>query len=302
MVFNRTPIGILNYPLFHKGKKMVFLEGGNCSFTKGEVLNGTHNESSYDLLFWGPLFKKFKRNLNAYEFRPVGNKQSLFDIAKTVANKDKNIIVLMDRDYDCFCGNIISGKNILYTYGYSFENDILKLPVLTGLYDSLCSIQYGKHEASKKLKQGLNHFKKEITCVLKLDITTYINSGEHIIPKNGKNIRKYIIPKKESEPALKINDLEKLFTSYYKQTKQQVVKIKPKRQFKLNVLKDCPGHIMDEYFYYYFIFVLRALGKKKANYQKELFKCNLISQFISLINQNELPQIKNYYKEIISKC
>jgi hypothetical protein len=54
--------------------------------------------------------------------RALGSKSALIDIAnEIVRGLAKHVCVTMDRYYDGHLGRLIGSKNVIYTYGYSWE-------------------------------------------------------------------------------------------------------------------------------------------------------------------------------------
>lgn len=111
MIFERTLNGLRNEHLFYGVDIVVYCEGR-------EADGATHDE-----MFWS-------RVLSAHGVRCVcksrGSKTNIMAlIESTRTGGVDGVAFAMDRDYSNFYGFPAVGDNILYTYGYSWENDIL---------------------------------------------------------------------------------------------------------------------------------------------------------------------------------
>ncbi|ELX8407747.1 MULTISPECIES: hypothetical protein [Klebsiella] len=123
MSFSRTSSGLSNMAIFCGADFIVFTEGGSKSFTSEDALNGNFNTLSVDIKFWSAVFKKygFKKRVH---FRALGSKTSAHDLALKAKNLEiSNILVVRDSDLDVFLQGKIESPFVLYTYGYSWEND-----------------------------------------------------------------------------------------------------------------------------------------------------------------------------------
>lgn len=124
MTFERSPQGQANRAIFYDVDFIVYTEGG--SQQEGIA-------RSFDALFWGGVFNSIAAPLR-FRAIPRGGKGQLVPLAEQIANgQSQKVIVAMDRDYDEIFGRIIDHKCVIYTFGYSYENDIY-------LVDKICSL------------------------------------------------------------------------------------------------------------------------------------------------------------------
>lgn len=112
-MFKRTDLGLSNEHLFHRVDIVGYCEG----------VSPLDEGASLDEAFWTKIF-----SLNGVmvKFKSTGNKSDLLKIALKIKNDEiSNVIVGMDRDYDDLLGTYVSCDNVFYTYGYSWENDVI---------------------------------------------------------------------------------------------------------------------------------------------------------------------------------
>lgn len=109
--------------IFCSADFIVFTEGGTDSFTAEEALDGNFNIRSVDIKFWSTVFNKYGFNKRLH-FRALGSKTSAEELAIKVERSEiSNILVVRDSDLDDFFNRKINSPFVLYTYGYSWEND-----------------------------------------------------------------------------------------------------------------------------------------------------------------------------------
>lgn len=112
-MFTRTDFGLANEHRFFGVDLVVYCEG----------VPQADNSASLDEAYWSNVFMKFGRHVHC---KSSGSKTDLKALAdRVIANKINTITIAMDRDYDDFTGNIKNHKSVVYSFGYSWENDAL---------------------------------------------------------------------------------------------------------------------------------------------------------------------------------
>ncbi|HAD29929.1 MAG TPA: hypothetical protein DCF96_14830 [Rhodobacteraceae bacterium] len=111
-MFTRTNAGIGNENLFHDVDFVVYCEG--------KAVDG--EGSSLDEMFWDRIFTESGKSVHC---KSMGGKSVVRPLAEKVVEGISNVIVAMDRDYDEWRGLIIDHPQVFYTYGYSWESDVM---------------------------------------------------------------------------------------------------------------------------------------------------------------------------------
>ena len=112
-MFTRTSAGLANEHLFYGVEYVVYCEGQT----------GQGDIASLDELYWSSVFSQFGKNIKC---KSSGSKPQLESLAKDIiSNKVSNVIVAMDRDYSDLLGEELRHPQVIYTYGYSWESDIV---------------------------------------------------------------------------------------------------------------------------------------------------------------------------------
>lgn len=136
MAFTRTTSGLNNQHLFHNVDYVVFVEGGQ-SFTKIQIDQGQYNEVSIDTIFWSKVFEKYKSDVNV-KFKAVGSKSVILKIAEDIVlNNLTTIYVAMDQEFDVILSKMYKHNRILYTFGYSWENDVWNEDVINKIMSTI---------------------------------------------------------------------------------------------------------------------------------------------------------------------
>lgn len=111
--FTRSNSGINNAHLFHGVDYVLYVEGRQAA------------RNSPDHLFWSVCLRNWLPSKRVH-VKPIGSKKNVKSIARNIISRDlKRTLAAMDRDYDNSSGFIIHDNRVLYTYGYSIENDLL---------------------------------------------------------------------------------------------------------------------------------------------------------------------------------
>lgn len=135
MIFTRTTSGLTNQHLFHNVDYIVFVEGG-ISYTLQEVELENFNSESIDIYFWKRILQHFKPA--RYKFKAVGSKTAVTKIAENIIQNDiRTIYAAMDQDFDYVLNKNLTHTNILYTYGYSWENDVWNTDLVCDVLQNL---------------------------------------------------------------------------------------------------------------------------------------------------------------------
>lgn len=112
-MFTRTSAGIGNEHLFYDVDFVVYCEGKQVD---GEG-------SSLDEVFWDRIFSEHGKNVWC---KSMGGKSVIRPLAeRIIQDAIPNVIVAMDRDYDELLEEILDHPRVFYTYGYSWESDVM---------------------------------------------------------------------------------------------------------------------------------------------------------------------------------
>lgn len=289
MNFSRTASGLSNMAQFCGAEIIVFTEGGSTSYTTHEALNGNFNTHSVDIKFWSAALKKYGFNKKLH-FRALGSKTSAEEIAIKVANLEvKNVIVVRDSDLDYFLGSKIDSPYVLYTYGYSWENDVWhKNSLISQVISFNMSVDLPEPciELINKSFSTLDNYAKRL---LLLELIHRKNGLSFITSCTGEQFIN-----SRSQPNLKMSSLLKLL----REKKEKITRpAKGNANFNLqDAIRYCYGKLYECLAYNVLCYVSKTqLGIRTI--PKAVITSIMIDKFSVLQD----PNIDHYYQQMIDR-
>jgi hypothetical protein len=183
MTLRRTPAGLTSLHLFFKVDVVVYCEGGN-SIPEAAVAQGAGNEETLDSLFWRRI-SQFVGAIRTYHFKSVGSKVTLASIAQDVQSLQiASIIVCLDRDYDWHCSKQITLAHVVYTYGYSWENDVSNNIALERVFFRFVARSSRNERLFEVGQKTIARFAKEVAVWCQAEISLHGKSAELVFPRN----------------------------------------------------------------------------------------------------------------------
>jgi len=235
--FKRTTSGLNNQHLFHDVDLIIFLEGGNKSFTKTEVLAGKYHTETEDVIFWKNIFTKFITD-KKIKFKSVGSKTTIKDIALDIVDgKLKTILVAMDNEFDEVFKRRILHPQIYYTHGYSWENDIWNHDVIKAVIEELTAVKIENDHIESNFAEFLKHMKAAVNA------DGYMfKKGSSFFPRSGYLFCVECTP--IDLPHIKTTHINARFNS--KGLTRATVNSFGRR-YSIETLKFCYGHLLADY-------------------------------------------------------
>jgi len=282
MAFKRTKSGIANQNLFHNVDFVVFVEGGSKSFTKEEVENDNYNNESDDIIFWERIFKKYKTNVSL-KFKAVGSKSTALKIAEDIAvNNISTAYVAMDKEFDDILGKEIDSNKILYTYGYSWENDALSKELLKELLEDLTA----KSVEDSLIFEPYEKFTKELKLSVYADGYQF-SKYDSFFPRQGH--MRCINCDLKKEPKLKKDEIDSLLNQN-NLNKSTLYSFGNRNS--IGTEKYCYGHLLADFCWHLISYLLKKVYKLKP-VDKAVINRLILNRFIDYLN----PEKDKYYKQ-----
>ena len=295
MTFRRTSSGLSNLHLFVGAQAVVFLEGGPISFTREKIEEGEFTSNSSDIRFWQALFAYYRPN-GKYQFRSIGSKEAVKSIALDINNGNiRNVIAIMDRDFDNLTGEKITGNNILYTYGYSWENDCWSRETINSAVISLTGLCATKiNDVDTIVSELLNNFIRQIKNAVKAD-SLLLQNGASLFDREKP--ARYVSIESTGKPKLSMEQIKESFSESKNKVSRPIFK-----RFDLahNPLVDCFGHLLAYYSYRVLIYLVKKVYKL-PNVAKDYATAVIVDKFILVLNNGGLPHTKTHYDDAFSK-
>ena len=270
--------------LFFGCDLVVFVEGGEpVSFD--EAVAGKSSDSSIDVKFWERIFSVYSVTKKCV-FRALGSKPTLKLIAHDVSQaKISNVLVAMDRDHEPHLGDKIDFPKVLYTCGYSWENDAWTPHAIQALLESLLSSNQIKEDTKLKLRKMFIAFEDEIEQLVKADIILAQN-GDSLIPRKSGD---ELIHSQDGEPCLNIARARELLNQ------KQNLNVE-EGQLDIRPIRDCYGKVVASFGYRILLNVLKE-KKVKDKFPKDLANRLMIDK----LSKDKMPKsVYRYYESSIS--
>jgi hypothetical protein len=273
---------------------LVFTEGGSSTISSTAAYDGMFHNNSDDISFWKHMFETFRPTIKV-EFRALGSKSPLKEISEDIVNnKISGICTVMDRDYDCLFCKPVRHNNILYTRGYSWENEVFHASSISASFYRFTN----SNMSSQKIKKEISNCIKYI--IFNLRRSTIIadillcNIGKPLFSRNNsRNV--FYFPNKSSKPTVNRKKLRRDISS----RKGGLGKFFCiSRNLKIDVQKDCYGKLLMNGA----VHILQHMLKKYGfpNLHRNYCENALITSFLSWVSDHKGASISRFYSTRIS--
>ncbi len=290
MSFRRTLSGLSNEHLFHQTDVVVHVEGGDGLTSKYEAGETTE---AIDIPFWRAVFRSFAPNVKAH-FKAGGSKTALLPIANTLRNSAAlSVAVCMDRDFEDEVAQFSNCPNVMFTWGYSWENDVCSPLTLCRVVGNVCLANYDSDEVDREIASCFQRFVNDVKWLVKADKIAHA----HRVPLFGKGrpIEKLVYGEiSTAPPYLLRNDLR---TAIQRLRSEHLAGAKlPKGLVPLpiaNPLREVRGHVV-ELFTFRMLQYLLGKYSKKSKISREEFKKALIRELNHQCRNHD--EIRRHYQ------
>jgi hypothetical protein len=231
----RTLAGISNEHLFHHSEAVVYVEGGESSRTAIPT-------ASADVLFWRGLFDRFAVG-HRFHFKPRCGKQTLLTLVDRMEDGTITaVIVCMDRDHDHIRG-LRATSRVLYSYGYSWENDIWSVDVVEEAFYTLCGVDRNSVAVRASVSDALAQFARWMRWPVYADVLAALRA-DSVIPRGN---LKCVVPPGRGWPSI---DGAFLFDCVKKaRIRASGVVLKLPASVTVAVWRDACGHVLSYFCY-----------------------------------------------------
>jgi hypothetical protein len=135
-------------------------------------------------MFWQKIFAAFKPDVTV-KFVSRGGKPVLEAIARDIISKNiADTYVAIDSDYDEYFGDRIADRRVLYTYGYSLENDIFSFDNVHRTYAALAHVQNLSPRVRARLKSEFERVTSELRLGVYADILA-LKAKTSVLPRDA---------------------------------------------------------------------------------------------------------------------
>lgn len=236
MAFTRTNSGINNQHIFYDVEYIVFVEGGN-PISIEDIERNIFNSHSIDMIFWKEILNKIKPS--RYKFKAIGSKSALKILAEKITeNNLQNILIAMDQEFDMVYNKNINHKNILYTFGYSWENDVWNKEIVLKIINQVTAIE----NSSEYIFYIFEKFFKKIKFSVSLDGYLF-GYNDSLFPRPTGH-QKILECNSEKIPLIKDDVIKELIEN--KNVSKTTIYSFSKRK-NICVYQNCYGHLLGDF-------------------------------------------------------
>jgi len=290
MNFHRTASGLTNLHIFVSVDVIIFVEGGRQSFSIDDVAAGLFTKNSVDLKFWQNIFTIFLHNGRKLQFRAIGAKTTISSIADLILNKQiTNVWVAMDRDHDCFHDKLRIAPGILYTYGYSWENDVCIPDVIENAFWALVQIEMGSIPVRNEIEDLFAQIHNKLRKAVYLDILISFYGGS-LFPRDKPHTL-CSLSGVNNKPSVNLAALSKLIRKLRRKYPRPIFL---KRIIDMEVARDCAGSVIACFYYRVLQFLLKRHARL-GNIEKKIIDNIMIEKLVAYFDRNRSGDIFAHY-------
>ncbi|HEX8580654.1 MAG TPA: hypothetical protein VF655_13805, partial [Allosphingosinicella sp.] len=184
---------------------------------------------------------------------PRGGKPILERLARDILERDiEDTLVAMDSDYDDFRGRKIDDRRVLYSHGYSWENEVYASGNLERVYCTLCHCGIAPQEVRDQFEIDLAELDVTLKRATHADFYA-LCSGSSVLPRRAPG-RVIASDPVSGKPSIVRTELIKLVGEARSKIKKPMT---PHTGPPKDALRFCVGHV--------FAFAIRILIKAVAS-------------------------------------
>jgi hypothetical protein len=238
--FHRTSSGLNNLATFLGVDAVVFLEGGDpIQSLEGLETNSVASEN-YDTMFWQTVFAVFRPDIKVH-LRSIGSKNTVLSISRLVLTGSlRHVVTAMDRDFDHARRTKLQHPNVLYTYGYSWENDVFTKSNIKTLCRRLCLNRALHKEIDNVIEDFFAQFSRTFRIFVRWD---------HALACSGASVcsREALKDSIELRPPCAPRISRKKVANILCKTRLSNRKVRLSKKSQVDALRDMQGHTVERF-------------------------------------------------------
>jgi hypothetical protein len=170
MNFTRSAGALFAVHRFYQVDVVVFCEGG-FPLSYADAMLFSDSVGTLDTLYWSSVVSHLGVN-KTFHFKSVGSKSTINKIAEEVYRLNLgNVTVCRDSDYDRVLQRHITFSRVAWSMGYSWESDVVSLPVLERLVTNLLGGGLAKDAAIQEIGNKIGQLERDLQRWVEVDIS-----------------------------------------------------------------------------------------------------------------------------------
>lgn len=284
MLFERSKVGQSNRASFLGVDLVCYVEGG-----------GGVSEDSEDSFFWQRVLRAMCPD-KKIKFLAKGGKPVLERLAREIVRDDiTGTIVAMDADYDHLDDETIKDNRVLYTYGYSWENDVFALSCMKKSVGLIAmSDKATDDQVIEFLSDGHIQVCNQLGWPIKADYLAF-HSGGSILPRT--NPGRVVAPQNDGRPFVKKDQVKTLCREFNTTRTARGAKINKNIG---DVARHCVGHVYSLVCCYLIRATIRKIKARLSVNPVHVRNISIMS-FAEYLLEDEEEQVIKHYKNVCSQ-
>jgi hypothetical protein len=219
----------------------------------------------------------------------------LLDLAREVANGTvTGVYVAIDRDFDHLLWQAIRAPRVLYTFGYSWENDVWREMVIQEVFYTLCnSCRTTTVQISQAIASSLSGFSRDLRWATYADFIC-VKHGVPLLPR-----REAQRLMRESRGAAPIVDRTAIRRCVRDAKSKRTSPMNAGAKRDLEPLTDCNGHLVSALGYALLLHLLKTFCKITTT-PRQIADSIMIDKFFERIRQGHFYELRTHYERQLS--
>lgn len=283
VIFTRTDSGINNMHIFKNVDFVIYTEGTDQDLESGLA------KHSQDIAYWKRVFKKYDVDMR-FKFKCAGSKPNVISIAERISkNEISNTIAIMDSDHDRHRRKNINCPFVLYTYGYSWENDVWTPKLILSLVEDHFGGNTLPDDVAHQVEKLFFDFKKNMKRFIRCHILCNIVEIR-CIPKSWNSLLKI---NSDGVPQLQKSEI---LAAIRASKARRTCMVKGGKSLVVDPWRDCYGKLWQSFSY----FVFNWLFTKKLTISRSLPRDVAVSMAMTQLDKVDFGDVnidmQNYYE------
>ncbi|MBJ7377058.1 DUF4435 domain-containing protein [Sphingobium sp.] len=280
MTFTRSSSALYGIHKFFGVDVVVYCEGGK-SLTYQEAIRTENTDGTLDTFYWSSLVNEYGID-KKFHFKSVGGKETIRAISIDIEKLNlTNVTVCRDSDYDRVLGKELNCSRLAWTYGYSWENDVLNIVVIENLVVNLVGSSGDGEAVIHQLREKFSKFQSDLRPWVEVDISLCSRGKKALFDRE----KPLSVIDMKAPPSLREGSLaQNLVAAGYRRKPRKVAAVSEEE-----VGSVCFGKLISRSMYHTFTSVLSGVLRSRIDY--ELFMRMAINETFRSIRAGVLPEL-----------
>lgn len=283
-MFERSRFGQQNRSLFLGCDVVLYVEGRG---------RGSSGANGYDFLFWKRMFEAVRPELRL-EIIQKGSKTNVLAILSDWGhNPPQGVYCAVDSDYDVLRGEMLAHPQLLFTYGYSFENDILFSDNIVETFFANCPVDYASCNVDELVSGWYSQLDRIGRRLARCDAATTKN-GWAVIDRE--KFQRYLSRVADRDVRFRIDQVRYSIKNANR---------KPRPPLVVNYRNDICGrrhllgHLIFEFAYRVYLALLARFWSS-TNFSRDVLTSVAITSLFSLIRSGSTHPVAHHYRNMLA--